>query len=185
MKTILKSIMLLTIVLVAFGCSDDDDGSTTTGNTNEYFKYTIDGVERIFDYDIEAHLETDGTTIIDKYEINASGQQSSGDLRRIAAVFSFDSSGAFMPNTIYNWGLALDSNPAAKFYFGETTPSHIFGLSIDYTSNPIDATVTSVIPSNVGDYLEFTFTGTFLDNSNVVHNISGECRVQREVTQNY
>lgn len=180
-----KYILLFALAILTFSCSDDDDGSTTTGNTNEYFKYTIDGVERIFDYQVEAHLETDASTVIDKYEINASGQQPSGDLRRIAAVFTFDSSGAFMPNTTYNWGVALDSDTTEKFYFAESTSSNIFAISTSFVDNPITVTVTSANPVSIGDYIEFTFAGAFQDSNNVTHNISGECRVQRDADQNF
>ncbi|WP_340155148.1 hypothetical protein [uncultured Winogradskyella sp.] len=180
-----KIIYLLFALCTVTSCNNDDDGSTTTGNTDEYFKYTIDGVERIFDYDTEGHLETDSSTIIDKYEINASGQQPSGDFRRISAVFTFDSSGSFMPNTNYNWGIALDSNPTAKFYFSENTFSNLFVLSLDFSSHPITATVTSTTSNNVGDYIEFDFSGTYLDDNNVTHNISGVCRVKRDADQNY
>lgn len=183
MKSILK-FSLLFILVLNLACSSDDDGSTTTGNTDEYFKYTIDGVERIFDYSVEGHLETDNSTIIDRFEINATGQQPSGDLRRIAVAFSFDSNGAFMPNTTYNWGLALDNSPTEKFYFSESTSSNLFILSGDFSTHPIVATITSAIPSNVGDYLEFTFVGTFDDNG-TSRSISGVCRVQRDANQNY
>lgn len=171
------------LILLTFSCSNDDDGSTTTGNTNEYFKYTIDGVERIFDYEVEGHLETDTSTIIDRFEINASGQQPSGDLRRIAASFSFDSN-TFMPSTSYDWGLALDNDTTQKFYFAESTSTNLFILSGSFTDNPITATVTSANPTNIGDYLEFTFSGTFDDNG-TTRNISGECRVQRDTDQNF
>lgn len=87
MKHFYKLSLVLIIVLTTFNCSSDDDGSTTTGNTDEYFKYTIDGVERIFDYDVEGHLETQTTTSIDIFEINASGQQPSGDLRKNCSSF--------------------------------------------------------------------------------------------------
>lgn len=183
MKTILKISLLLTLVFIV-ACSSDDDGSTTTGNTDEYFKYTIDGVERIFDYEVEGHLETETSTIINRFEINATGLQPNGDIRRIGGSFSFDSNGAFMPASTYNWGLALDNTPTEKFYFGETTSSHPFLLSFDISPNLIIASITSTIPNNVGDYLEFTFTGTFDDNG-TTRNISGECRVQRDADQNY
>lgn len=173
------------MLCIVTSCNNDDDGSTTTGNTDEYFKYSIDGLERIFDYEVEAHLETDLTTLIDKYEINASGQQPSGDLRRIAAVFTFDSSGLFLPNSTYNWGVAQDNNPAAKFYFAENTSTNFFILSADYSVHPIDAEVTSANPINIGDYITFTFNGTFQDENNVTHNIDGMCRVKREVDQDY
>ena len=181
MKTIFNSLFIASFALLLFSCSSDDDGSTTTGNTQEYFKYTIDGVERIFDFEVEGHLETDTSTIIDRYEINASGQQPSGDLRRIGASFSFDSNGAFMPNIIYNWGLAQDSDTTEKFYFAESTSSNLFLLSI---TQSISTTLTSAIPSSLGDYLEFTFSGTFDDNG-TTRTISGECRVQRDADQNY
>jgi len=185
MKLILKTITLIVFATLAFSCSDDDDGSTTTGNTQEYFKYTIDGVERIFDYDVEAHLETDSSTIIDRYEINASGQQPSGDLRRIGASFFFDSSGAFMPNTTYNWGYADDTNTEAKFHFAESTFSNLFILTPDFTTHPIVTTVTSPTPTNIGDYLEFEFSGTFQDDNGNTKTISGVCRVQRDADQNF
>ncbi|WP_458626833.1 hypothetical protein [Winogradskyella sp. PC D3.3] len=184
-KLLIKSIGLIVLVFCTFSCSNDDDGSTTTGNTDEYFKYTIDGVERIFDYDIEAHLETDSSTLIDKYEINASGQQPSGDLRHISAVFTFDSTGAFLPNIIYNWGVMQNVNSSEGFYFAENTLSHLFMLSPDFTIHQISATVTSAIPTSIGDYIEFEFSGTFTDDSNVTHNISGVCRVKRDADQNY
>jgi hypothetical protein len=180
-----KIIYLLLLLCFVTACDNDDDGSTTTGNTDEYFKYTIDGEERIFDYDVEGHLETETSTLIDKYEINASGQQPSGNLRRIAAVFTFDSAGAFMPNTSCNWGIQQNTNASAEFYFAENTSSNLFILSPDFSSHPITATVTSAIPNNIGDYMEFDFTGTFLDENNVTHNISGTCRVKRDADQNY
>jgi len=185
MKTILKNtLVLILFTTLIFSCSSDDDGSTTTGNTDEYFKYTIDGVERIFDNSVEGHLETDNSTIIDRFEINATGIQPNGDVRRIGGSFSFDSNGAFMPNTTYNWGLALDNDTTEKFHFIETTFSHPFALSYDISPNLIIASITSTIPNNVGDYLEFTFTGTFDDNG-TTRSISGECRVQRDADQNY
>jgi len=175
---------MLSITLFIFNCSDDDDGTSTTGNTQEYFKYTIDGVERIFDFDVEAHLETDTGSIIDRYEINASGISANETVRRIGASFSFDSNGPFMPNTMYNWGLALDSDTTEKFHFAESTVSNLFILSADFSLHPITATLISTVPSNVGDYLEFTFTGNFDDNG-TTKSISGECRVQRDADQNF
>lgn len=180
-KKLIYCIGILTIIFSFISC-DNDDGSTTTGNTLEYFKYTIDGSERIFDYEVEGHLETQTTTSIDIFEINASGQQPSGNLRRVAAAFSFVNTGAFLPSTTYNWGLALDNTPTEKFYFSESTPTNLFLLS---QTQPIVTTITSTIPNNIGDYLEFTFTGTFQDGNNVTRTISGECRVQRGADQNY
>jgi hypothetical protein len=185
MKSIIKNIALSVFTLLAFSCSDDDDGSTTTGNTQEYFKYTIDGQERIFDYEVEAHLETNTSTIIHRYEINASGQQPSGDLRRIGASFSFDGTGTFMPLMSYNWGLAEDNTPTARFHFAESTSSNLFLISGDFNAHPIVATVSSTNPVNIGDYIEFTFSGTFTDSNNATRNISGVCRVQRDADQNY
>ncbi|WP_290700263.1 hypothetical protein [Lacinutrix sp.] len=181
MKTILKTLILTVFLTLAFNCSDDDDGTTTTGNTQEYFKYTIDGVERIFDFEVEGHFETDATTI-DKFEINASGEQPSGSLRRIAAAFTFDNT-AFMPSTTYNWGIAQDSNTTEKFYFAESTSTNLFILTADFSAHPIVATVIPPNPVNVGEYLEFTFTGTFQDGNNVTRSIDGLCRVQRGMDQ--
>ncbi|WP_336127143.1 hypothetical protein [Mesoflavibacter sp. CH_XMU1422-2] len=60
----------------------------------------------------------------------------------------------------------------------------MFVLSGDFATHPIVASVTSANPSNIGDYLEFTFSGTFDDNG-TTRTISGECRVQRDADQNY
>lgn len=185
MKRTIHYIGILGLLFIFNGCANDDDGSTTTGNTDEYFNYTIDGVERIFDFEVEGHLETQTTTSIDIFEINASGQQPSGEFRRIAVAFSFVNTGAFLPSTTYNWGLASENTPTERFYFSESTPSNLFILSGDFNTHPIVATITSTIPNTVGDYLEFTFSGTFQDDNNIMRMISGECRVQRDADQDF
>jgi len=180
----MKYILLAFLLFTVFACSDDDDGSTTTGNTQEYFKYTIDGVERIFDFDVEIHLETDTSTSANRFEFNASGQQPSGALRRVSGNLYFDSNGVFLPVQPYNWGFLYNNETETKFFFSESTSSNIFVLTPSFTDHPIVATITGIAPNNVGDYLEFTFSGTFSQNG-TTKTISGECRAQREADQNF
>lgn len=185
MKNLLKLSLLILIFQFA-ACSDSDDGSTTTGNTDEYFKYTADGVERIFDYTIEGHKETQTNSNVATFEINASGQQPNGDLRRVAFTFFFDANGALLPTTSYPWGYPDPNAPTSTAYFAENTISNPFLLSVNYSENPIDVTITSAIPNNVGDYLEFSFTGMYTDMAtNTMKTISGECRVQRDADQSF
>jgi hypothetical protein len=180
MNTLIKISIAL---LVFISCNPDDDATNTTGNTQEYFKYTVDGIERVFDNEVEAHYEATSNTTVRLFEINATGLYASEGVRRIAAVFSFRNP----PTTVLNannypWGLQ-DGSPSSTqqhFYFSESTPNHPFVLDLNH---PINAQITSTIPTNVGDYVEFTFSGTFTDHNNVQHNILGECRVQRDVDQ--
>lgn len=180
----MKRVFMVLVGIVIISC-DSDDGTSTTGNTDEYFKYSINGVERIFDNDVEAHLETDSGTIIDRYEINANGVSSNGNFRRIGASFSFNSNNGFLPSTTYDWGLALDGDPVQKFYFSENTLGNLFILSPDFNQHPIVTNITSSIPVSIGDYIEFTFTGTFTDDSGNIQSITGECRAQRDLDQNF
>jgi len=176
MKTILLAILTTTLF---FSCDDDGDGSSTTGNT-EYFKYTIDGVERIFDHQIEAHLETDTRSDIDRYEINATGLNGEV-LRTIAGTFSFSNSSFLMTNTDYDWNIAANTSERG-FLFAEITPSNFLFIP---SNEPITTTITSLPPNNVGDYIEFIFSGTYIDDNGVLRTISGECRVKRGVDQNF
>jgi hypothetical protein len=185
MKNIIKTLAIIALAVITISCNTDD-GTSTTGNTQEYFKYKIDdGPVRTFDYQAEGHLETDTSSIIDRYEINAIGiSADTGEVRRIGGSFTFDSSGPFMPNTVYNWGWATDNDPTAKFFFIERTPSNLFALSLDFTMSAIITEVTSPNPTNIGDYLEFVFAGTYQDANNVTHSIEGQCRVLRDMDQN-
>ncbi len=185
MKHLIKPLTTLLLLAVFTSC-DSDDGSSSNGNTLEYFKYSIDGgANRIFDNEIEAHLETNTNTIIDRYEINATGIRTDGSLRRIAASFAFNSNGNFMPNITYDWGIAQDNTPAPTFYFAESTIGNFFLITADHTVHPIITMVNSSNPTIIGDYIEFSFNGSFQDDSNITHSISGECRVQRGVDQNF
>lgn len=177
-----KLISLLSILTLSLSCNTDDDGTTSTGNTQEYFKYTVDGVERVFDYEVESHLETESTTSIDRFEINASGQYANGDLRRIAASFTFLNTTFLLSNTPYVWGLADGITNMQNFYFAESTVNHLFVLD---SNQPITAEITTVTPDAISDYFEFTFTGTFTETNGIVRTISGECRVQRDTDQHY
>lgn len=181
MKTLLK-LSLLLVTLIITSCGSDDDGSTTTGNTQEYFKYTVDGVERIFDYQVEIHLETETGNAIDRLEINASGLYQDGSLRRIAGNFFFPNTNFLQSNSNCNWGFS--DGTSHNYMFAESTQNHLFLINNNFLLHPIVANVTS-IPTAIGDYIEFTFTGTYTDNNNAIHTISGLGRAQREIDQNF
>ncbi|MGB1295270.1 MAG: hypothetical protein ACPG6V_07285 [Flavobacteriales bacterium] len=162
-------------------CNSDDDASNSTGNTLEYFKYTVDGVERVFDHEVEGHYEVTSNASVRLFEINASGLYASEGVRRIAAVFSFRNPPTTVLNTNnYPWGLQDGTSSGQYFYFSESTPNHPFVLDL---YQPINAQVTSAIPVNVGDYIEFSFSGMFTDQYMVSHTLSGVCRTQRELDQ--
>jgi len=183
MKLIMKRVLILMLLLIV--ACESDDGSSNTGNTDEYFKYTINGVERVFDYQVESHRETQSNSIIHSYEISALGLRSDGEFRRVAATFFFDGNGTFMPTNTYEWGYTFPNDLTPRFYFAESTMSNFFLIEADFAMHPITATVTSAIPSNVGDYIEFTFTGMYKDQNGVMQPISGECRAQRDADQNF
>lgn len=173
---------LIILFIVAWSCNPDDDGTSTTGNTQAYFKYTVDGVERIFDVDVESHLETETVTSIDRFEFSASGLQNNGDLRRIAGSFTFVNSTFLLSNTPYNWGVADGITNMENFYFAESTVNHPFILTLNQA---ITAEIVTSAPNNLSDYFEFTFSGNFTELNGTTHTILGSCRAQRDADQNY
>ncbi|MEO8933415.1 MAG: hypothetical protein ABI295_03835 [Xanthomarina sp.] len=183
---LIKNLFILLIIITICSCgANEDDGSTATGYLDEYFKYRVDGVERVFDYEVEGHLETETNSTTHRFEINASGVQAVEGRRRVGISFVFNSMDGFMPGTNYNWGMIPDSNPETKFYFLEITSNYLFIIEADFSVNPIVATLQSTVPINVGDYMEFTFFGTFQDDNHITRTISGECRVKRDADQNF
>ncbi|WP_165748345.1 hypothetical protein [Cellulophaga sp. Z1A5H] len=179
---IIFTILSIAAIYLVSSCSSDD-GSSTTGNTQEYFKYTVDGVERIFDNEVEIHIETSSTTNLIKFEFNANGiSPNTNDFRRVAGTFSFPDMATFNSSTIYDWGVS--DGVTKGFYFSETTSTNLFFISPDFSINPITATITTAIPTNVGDFIEFSFTGSYVDSANATHSISGVCRAERDLDQN-
>lgn len=178
----MKTILLLTLLITISSCGSDDDGSTTTGNTQEYFKYTVDGVERIFDYEVELHLETETGNAIDRLEINASGLYQDGSLRHIAGNFFSPNTQFLQSNTACNWGFS--NGTSHNFMFAENTLNHLFLINNDFLLHPIVANVSNT-PTAIGDYIEFSFAGTYTDNNNAIHTISGLGRAQRDINQNF
>lgn len=184
MKTILKLTILYTFLLL-FSCENDDDVIIPTGNTQEYFKYTLNnGTERIFDSYAAGHFVASNTNDpYKKFFFRAATQETQAGNLIVDADFTFQDWTTFLNTTNFTWGVS--DGTTANFYFSELTPGNMFfSHPIILPSNPVNCIVT-VHPVNVGDYLEFTFSGNYNEASDasIQGTVSGEGRIKRNADQ--
>ena len=92
MNSILKSISLTVILLLMYSCSSDD-ALTSTGNTDEYFKYTINnGTERVFDSQAKGWFTSNTNSVYQKFFFRAGAETASGSSPIIDGSFTFQNS---------------------------------------------------------------------------------------------
>lgn len=178
---IIKIISLLTTLSIFLCSCSNNDPIAPTGNTTEYFKYTVDnGTEQVFDFEIESHFESVGQSpIAITYEFNAVAQTNNTDssIKRLSGAFSFANESTFFTNNNYSWGASDGTN--VKFYFSSIRNDFLIGYNQAITCN------ISIHPTNVNDYIEFSFSGNYTDTSGNSHTIQGEARIKRGINENY
>lgn len=184
MKQIIK-LCLTSMLLFLMACSSNNPIPIVTGNTQEFFKYTVNNQpERIFDSYASGHFVASPTN--DPYKrffFRASSQETQAGSLIVDGDFTFQDWSVFMSSTNYNWGVS--DGVTANFYFTELTPGNMFfSHPIVLPNNPVNCVVT-VHPLNVGDYIEFTFSGDYLDASDtsIQGTVSGEGRIKRKADQ--
>jgi len=184
MKKILRLIPLLIIVLLTFSCDNDDNVPSTVINTTEYFKYTLNsGQERVFDTYAKGHFTPNTNSAFEKFFFRAGAETSSGASFHVDGDFTFQDFSAFTASNNFSWGVS--DGITSNFYFTEISSGYVFMSSVTVLpSTPIQCNVT-VHPTNVGDYIEFTFTGNYLDalDNTIQGHVEGEGRILREMDQ--
>jgi len=183
MNSILKSISLAVILLLIYNCSNDD-ALTSTGNTDEYFKYTINnGTERVFDSYAKGWFTSNANSVYQKFFFRAGAETASGSSPILDGSFSFQDFTAFTSTTNFSWGVS--DGVTGKFYFTDFFAEQPFiSSTTNLPSAPILCTVT-MHPVNIGDYIEFTFSGDYIDalDPTIQGYVEGEGRVLREMDQ--
>lgn len=182
MKIIINYVVVFVLVVTAFSCGSDDDAVITpTQNTAEYFKYSIDnGPVRIFDLTAKGTHSTNANSLSERFAFRAGAGTANGSSVFVDADFTFQDFNAFLSTNTFDWGVS--DGTSNNFYFYELSNSHPFVPSgVDFPPNPVVCTVT-LHPTNVGDYLEFSFEGDFLYASDLSIQgfVSGEGRILRE-----
>lgn len=169
---------------VLFSCGNDDT-IVPTGNTQEYFKYTLNnGAERIFDsYATGYYVASTTADPFKKFFFRASTQDTQGGSIKVDGDFTFTDFNTFINTSNFTWGIS--DGITANFYFSEISPGNVFlADQMTLPANPVNCLVT-VHPNAVGDYLEFTFTGSYNEASNtsLQGTVSGEGRIRRIADQ--
>ena len=184
------SIYFVLFTMVFISC-EDSAPIVPTNNTTQYFKYSIDGVERVFDAEVESHMEVDpNNPNVFQYEFNARANTSNGDsTARIGGNFTFSTQALFMTTSNFQWGVydynATPLSSTFNFYFSELTPGNLFTIS---DNHPITCTITThptttYSTNSATGFIEFSFFGSYADASNTVRNIAGEARILRGADQ--
>lgn len=186
MKTILKTLVVI-VMLFTIGCSSDDTTITPTQNTNEFFKYSINGeLERVFDVSAKGYHVANTGSASQKFTFRAITETQSGNAFGVDGDFTFTDFSTFTMNNTFNWGNS--DGITNNFYFNEITLGgfNFFPHPANMPSNPIVCTVTNHA-TNVGDYLEFTFSGDYIDafdsSGQTVGTVSGSARILRTADQ--
>ncbi|SFD51778.1 hypothetical protein SAMN04489722_11145 [Algibacter lectus] len=183
MNSILKSISLAVILLLIYNCSNDD-ALTSTGNTDEYFKYTVNnGVERVFDSQAKGWFTSNTNSVYQKFFFRAGAETASGSSPIIDGSFTFQDFSTFTSTTNFGWGVS--DGVTSNFYFTDVFAGNMFiSSTTNLPSTPIMCTVTAH-PVIVGDYIEFTFSGDYIDalDPTIQGYVEGEGRVLREMDQ--
>ena len=188
MRTILRILLFATILPFCISChSDSDDNPIPTVNTDEYFRYTIDGEpERVFFVSAKgSHTVNTSVPASDLFFITAKGENFNGNPSRVIASFSYPVNDISDFLGTQNFPLGFESVSTPKvFRFYESTEGRIFDSNPTNapTTNPLVCTVTSHA-ANVGVYMEFTFSGNVsLDNTSTnTILVTGSARVLREL----
>ena len=194
MKTncIYLTIFLIVINLVT-SCNDDNSPITPTNNTQEFFKYTINGgTERVFDSYAKGYHVTNTNSDGDfqKFTFRAVAETQNGGSLKVDGDFIYQDLTTFLNTSSFVWGSPDGgTQTTAKFYFSEQSIDGgftFFPHPINLPSNPVVCTVT-VNPNNVGDYIEFSFSGEYIDaldsSGNTTGTITGEARILRNSDQ--
>jgi len=183
-KKKLLTFFYLFLSIIILGSCTNDDTITPILNTDEYFKYTLNnGPERVFDQSMTAYLVTNPSPNYQRFFFRASASTANGGSVYVDGDFLFQNYAAFTSTTTVPWG----SNPTppivTSFYFTELFSADGFRFfpHNEYNSSPIDCTIV-IHALNVGDYLEFTFTGnyTHISDPSITGTITGSGRMKRE-----
>ena len=185
-KKLLAHLFLLFILLGFSNCSSNDT-ITPTLNTDEYFKYTLNnGSERVFDQSITAHLVTNPSPNYKRFFFRASASTTNGGSVYVDGDFIFQNYAAFTSTITIPWGSNPTTPIITSFYFTELFSDDGFRFfpHNEYSSSPIDCTIITHA-LNIGDYLEFTFTGSYthITDSTITGTITGSGRMKRENDQ--
>ncbi|MFD2909552.1 hypothetical protein ACFSX9_12505 [Flavobacterium ardleyense] len=183
MNIVIKFVLIFGF-FIFLSCGNDDT-IVPTGNTQEYFKYTLNnGTERVFDSYATGYFVASATADpFKKFVFRASTRDTQGGSIKVDGDFTFSGWTAFSNSTNFTWGVS--DGLTANFYFSELTPGHIFFSDpLTIPTSPVTCVVT-VHPAAVGDFLEFTFSGSYYDASNInlEGTVSGEGRIRRTADQ--
>ena len=182
MKTQVKTFLLVIVAITFFNCNNDDDVVTPTGNTSEFFKYSINGgAERVFDSYATGRYTSNTNSAFHKFTFRAGADTANGASLTVDGDFTFSDLNSFLTETNYIWGIS--DGITANFYFSEANTNGIVFLPSPNVlpSNPVMVTVT-IQPTTIGDYIEFTFSGDFLDatDNSIQGSVQGEGRIRRD-----
>ncbi|SED17099.1 hypothetical protein SAMN04489761_4501 [Tenacibaculum sp. MAR_2009_124] len=178
------SVIAIFFLIHITSCSDSDGTITPTNNTQEYFKYTINGTERIFDVSMTAYRVINPNPNYQKFFFRAGATQPGGASIYVDGNFTFSDLSSFLATTNVPWGAPDPNTSVLGFYFAEHTAANKFFPTAFYATSPIDCTIV-MNANNVGDYLEFTFSGTYTDaiDSSINGPITGSGRMKRGADQ--
>lgn len=175
---------ILLIVLSFISCNNDDGIQPANNNTAEYFKYTLDGNERVFEGFMNAYYVANPDPNFEKFTFRAGANTTNGGSIYVDGDFTFPNYSSFVAINSIPWGFTDTTN--TTFYFSEFLSDDGFSFipHHDYAFSIIDCTITQHAP-NVGDYLEFAFTGTYAlaTDSSVTGTILGSARMLRDADQ--
>jgi len=176
-------IQLIITLFLLINCSNNDT-ITPTLNTDEYFKYTLNnGTERVFDGNITAYHVQNPSPNYQRLFFRASANTSNGGSVFVDGDFIYPNYNSFITTSLVPWGLSTVLPITNQFYFSELLSDDGFKFipHFSYSSSPINCTIVSHA-TNVGDYLEFTFTGSYthVTDASITGTITGSARMKRE-----
>ncbi|WP_028889335.1 hypothetical protein [Tenacibaculum ovolyticum] len=178
--------LFLSTTLLTFNSCSNNDTITPILNTDEYFKYTLNNsTERVFDKNMTAYFVTNPSTTYKRFYFRASANTTNGSSVYVDGNFTFFNYASFTAASSIPWG--IPSTPiATNFYFTELFSEDGFKFfpHNEYNSSPINCTIITHA-FNVGEYLEFTFTGnyTHITDPSITGTITGTGRMKRESDQ--
>lgn len=179
MRTVSKLLVIITLTMTS--CASNDDITPTT-NTDEFFKYSIDGgPEIIFDQYATGNFFLTTTNAFEKFSFRAGAEDANGNDTVVDGEFTFQDFATFSNTSTFNWGVS--DGTTANFYFSQILAGFVPSPNM-VPSNLVVCTVT-VHPANVGDYLEFTFSGDYLEatDTSIQRTLQGSGRIRRNADQ--